>query len=488
MKHKLTNSKLTARLIFYFSAVLLVFAAVVGSLFVFLSSRSAAEVYIEEMQRRAESIAEMLSSMPASSGRHGHNGGYGNYINQLDKIAMCEVWLADERAQTIQMGHDGHNMVYGELPLEAEKMLGRVFQGHTEVSRDFSAVFAVPYVTVGAPIRARDGKVAFALLLHSPVSGAGQAARSGLFILAACMLAALLLAAFLSVLLATRFIRPLRRMEETAGKLIKGDYTARTGVVQDDEIGSLAQSLDELSGRLLQAEKEGEKLEKMRQDFISNISHELRTPVTVLRGSLEVLTGGLIKDPAEMQEYFQQMTADTLHLQRLVNDLLELSRLQNLDFKIEKAELNLPDVVGEAVRSMRRVADKKQVGIKLVNEKGVFPVIGDYGRLRQMLTILIDNAVKFSPEGGSVEITVSEKENGCLISIRDYGCGIPAEDLPHIFDRFYRERSAANQSGTGLGLPIAKEIALRHHALLTCKSENGAEFQIFFPPTAASGV
>lgn len=88
MKHKLTNSKLTARLIFYFSAVLLVFAAVVGSLFVFLSSRSAAEVYIEEMQRRAESIAEMLSSMPASSGRHGHNGGYGNYINQLDKIAM----------------------------------------------------------------------------------------------------------------------------------------------------------------------------------------------------------------------------------------------------------------------------------------------------------------------------------------------------------------------------------------------------------------
>lgn len=168
-----------------------------------------------------------------------------------------------------------------------------------------------------------------------------QAQHDGIFILLFCILAALVFAVLLSVLLARRFIRPLQIMYNVTGQIIKGNYQAKTCIKQNDETGVLAHNIDELSTRLSEAEAERKELDQMRQDFISNISHELRTPVTVIKGSLEVLDEGLVTGQEEMKEYFHQMLADVSQLQRLVNDLLELSRLQNTGFKIEKQKLTL---------------------------------------------------------------------------------------------------------------------------------------------------
>ena len=118
-------------------------------------------------------------------------------------------------------------------------------------------------------------------------------------------------------------------MYNVTGQIIKGNYQAKTGILQNDETGVLAHNIDELAARFSEAESERKELDQMRQDFISNISHELRTPVTVIKGSLEVLDEGLVTGQEEMKEYFHQMLADVSQLQRLVNDLLELSRLQN---------------------------------------------------------------------------------------------------------------------------------------------------------------
>lgn len=467
MKHKITY-----RLIGYFSAVLLLFSLIAGILFWALFAWHTAEIHEDELKERAVSIADTLSqfSRKEHKGR-GQSGGYGAYLRFLDEIAMSEVWLADEHAQTIQVCQNNSSLSYSELPAGAEELISQVFVGNVVSNTEFSPLLEVPSITVGAPVYDADGNTTAAVLLHSPIHGISSAQQDGILILVFCILTALLLAFFLSVLLARHFISPLRKIGQAADKVMNGDYSARTEVRQNDEIGALAANIDGLFVQLANVDEERKKLDKMRQDFVSNISHELRTPVTVIKGSLEVLENGLITAPEEMKEYFHQMSSDTAHLQRLVNDLLELSRLQNTNFKIEKAGLNLTDILKESIRSMQRISDQKQVKILLENEVGNIRFFGDYGRLRQMFMIILDNAVKFAPADSIVSVKMHyEKKETVAVSISDCGSGILPEEIPYIFDRFHKERSEQNKSGSGLGLPIAKQIAERHRITIKCES------------------
>lgn len=468
MKHKITY-----RLIGYFSAVLLLFSLIAGLLFWVLFAWHTAEIHEAELKERAMSIADTLSEFSQKGGYRGRgkSGGYGAYLRFIDEIAMSEVWLADEHAQTIQVCQTNSSLSYSDLPAGAEELISQVFVGNVVSNTEFSPLLDVPSITVGAPVYDAEGNTTAAVLLHSPIYGISSAQRDGILILVFCILTGLFLAFVLSILLARHFISPLRKMGQAADRVMKGDYSARTKVRQNDEIGALAGNIDGLFVQLSNVEEERKKLDKMRQDFVSNISHELRTPVTVIKGSLEVLENGLITDPEEMQEYYRQMSSDTAHLQRLVNDLLELSRLQSTNFKIEKSKLNLADILQEAVRSMQRIAGQKHVEIRLENEAGNVCFFGDYGRLRQMFMIILDNAVKFAPSGSAVSVKMryAGKEK-LMISISDCGSGILPEEIPYIFDRFYKERSEQNKSGSGLGLPIAKQIAMRHHITIQCES------------------
>ena len=175
------------------------------------------------------------------------------------------------------------------------------------------------------------------LLLHSPVAGLQDAIWSGLRILLISLLVAMALGMLLSVVLSWRFTGTIEKMKNIAERLAERDYTARTNIKQNDEIGELARTLDILAERLKLADAESQKLEKLRREFIANISHELRTPVTVIRGSLEALRDGVVTEKADVEEFHEQMYKESLFLQRLINDLLDLSRLQNTDFPIEKA-------------------------------------------------------------------------------------------------------------------------------------------------------
>ena len=285
--------------------------------------------------------------------------------------------------------------------------------------------------------------------------------------------------AFLAALyFAWRFTRPLKIMQQTAEEMTRGDYTLRCGVVQNDEIGELGKALDSLGSRLLIASRESAQLDQMRKDFIANISHELRTPVTVIRGSLDALCDKMVTEPAKVEEYYHQMLAESVYLQRLINDLLDLSRLQNTDFKLEMQELSVGEVLRDAVRAVGQLANKKSIEIVETPDSSLCTVQGDYGRLRQMLVIILDNAIKFTPENGKVVVTLKDR----YISIKDNGPGIAQEDLPYIFDRFYKVKSVENKNGTGLGLSIAKQIAERHNIEVSVISikDSGTEFDFHF--------
>ena len=162
---------------------------------------------------------------------------------------------------------------------------------------EYNSVLDDTMLTVGAPVYDKNGVVKAVVMLHSPVQGMRDAVWAGLRILSYSVLVALVLVSVLSIVLSWRFTKPLNAMKEIAMRLADKDYKARCNINQDDEIGELARTLDVLSERLQLADEESQKLEKLRREFIANISHELRTPVTVIRGSLEALRDGVITEP-----------------------------------------------------------------------------------------------------------------------------------------------------------------------------------------------
>ena len=356
-----------------------------------------------------------------------------------------------------------------ELPQVYRDMFRKGFKGESAVREEYDKRINEMMVLATAPIYDKNGGVEGVLMLRVPVFGLRHAFYEALEVFGWCLVAALILALGAAWFLSMKFTKPLNKMKDTAEKLAAGDYTARSYVKQNDEIGELAATLDSMAVRLEEADKETKQTEKIRKEFIANISHELRTPVTVVRGSLEALRDKVVTEPADVERYYDTMYDETLFLQRLINDLLDLSRLQNVDFPIDKEPLNFCEVIQGAVRSARQLARDKNITVTSELDTPVYKMTGDYGRLNQMLMIFLDNAVKFSPENSSIEVKLASRR----LTITDHGPGIKSEDLLHIFDRFYKTRGEDNKSGSGLGLAIAKEIAERHVIALRMQSEYG---------------
>lgn len=477
------KSRIARKLMLYFAAALFLFTIVIGIIFITLFRAQTIKDHKNDLEKRAISIAGVLADYmnnADSGGGNGMkgNGGYGAYLRFIDDIAMSDVWIVDENLNLItnnQMSRHSYN--YADLPEDADQVVKKVFTGKTTFSEGFSSLLNTPTLTVGTPIEV-GGRIIGAVLLHSPIGGIEDVTMQGINILTVSILAALVFSVILSVFLTYTFTKPLNNMKNSALLLAEGDYTVKTGVRMKDEIGELAEAIDILSERLLIAKQESNKLDKLRRDFVANISHELKTPVTVIRGSLEALCDEVVTGPEQIKSYYRQMLNESLYLHRLINDLLDLSKLQNTDFKIDKQELSLCDILSDVIRSAVHLAREKKIEIRQEFDTQSLTVFGDYGRLRQMLLIVLDNAVKFSAAGSIIHVSLNNR----IVTISDQGNGIPEEDLPHIFDRFYKAKSEENKSGSGLGLAIAKQIADRHNigVVVTSRLNKGTEFQFEF--------
>ena len=240
---------------------------------------------------------------------------------------------------------------------------------------------------------------------------------------------------------------------------------------------------------LVQDISKSERLEQLRRDFVANVSHEFRTPLTVIRGSVEAMVDGTVANSEEIKRYHQRILSETRGLERLVEDLLELSRLQSGKITMNKEKLHIPNLLEDAVKSLRTIAEKKGVIIEYRSKEDIPPVLGDYDRLRQLFVIFLDNAVKYSPQNTKVSVETSLFEiNTLSIIIRDQGYGIAADELTHIWDRFYKIDQSRRDRGTGLGLAIAKHLIELHDALVLVQSEpgKGTVIEIKLPLTSST--
>ncbi len=224
---------------------------------------------------------------------------------------------------------------------------------------------------------------------------------------------------------------------------------------------------------------ESERLEQTRRDYVANVSHELRTPLTALRGLIEPLNDGLVKTEQDRSHYYQIIYKETLRLSRLIDDLLELSRLQSGGVLVERKKFDVIDLIQSFIFTYSNRAE--QLGIDLVAEMPKEPLFADSNadRVEQVLVILFDNALKFTPEGGKIMLQVRDLGEEIELTVKDSGVGIAKEDLPNVFDRFYKADKAHGEPGTGLGLSIAKEIIRLMNGRISVESEpnEGAAFR-----------
>lgn len=485
------RKRVVFKLTVYFTLVLLILSIGVGIVFTILFRNHTVDLYKRNLVNSAVGVSETMAEFsvrmqynrfPFFGFPNRNTFGFTNdahlYISFLNSVTMANVWIIDRDYNFITTGssiYDGSRVyTFNELPANADNIIQKVFEGETTFSEVFGNFFETPTLTVGVPIVSANNEVIGVVLLHSPIDYMQKAIEQGIKTLVISITLALVLSVFLSFTFALAFTKPMNKIKEATLELAKGNYEIKTNVDLDDEVGEVAKAVDVLSDKLAIASKEREKLEKMRKDFVANISHELRTPVTVLRGSIEALCDKVVTDPEQVEEYYAQMLSESIYLQRLVNDLLDLSRLQNTDFTLQKVEVNLCSIIQEVIRSGRRLAQEKNLIINYKRDKDVEVIYGDFDRIRQMILITLDNAIKFSNPNSSIDVEYKKS----TLFITDYGAGINKEDLPYIFDRFYKMRNENNKEGTGLGLAIAKQIAIRHDIDLSVESKE-KEFTTF---------
>jgi two-component system, OmpR family, phosphate regulon sensor histidine kinase PhoR len=224
------------------------------------------------------------------------------------------------------------------------------------------------------------------------------------------------------------------------------------------------------------------KLEQMRKDFVANVSHELKTPVTSIKGFSETLLDGAMNDKEALKVFLRIILKESDRLQSLIQDLLELSKIEQQGFKLNIQEFDLMLILKEINTILRQKAEEKNIKLCLIEENEKAIIQGDLQRLKQVFINLIGNAISYTPVDGIITVTVQENSEKILVKVRDTGIGIEKEEIPRIFERFYRidrDRSR-NSGGTGLGLAIVKHLIEAHHGTIEVTSEvgHGSEFTI----------
>lgn len=289
----------------------------------------------------------------------------------------------------------------------------------------------------------------------------------------------LLLAVLGGSLLSRQALAPISRVTETARRIAHtddlGERIAAPGV--QDEVGRLVSTFNEMLDRL-------QRLFQGQQRFITDLSHELRTPLAAIRGNLEVLQRGAGADPEMLQESLRDIEREVARLSRMVADLLALARA-DAGMHLERRPVQLDALLLEVYREARHLA--RGIEVRLGSEDQV-EIEGDPDRLKQLLLNLVDNALKFTPPGGTVTLSLYREGPWACLSVQDTGPGIAPEDLPHLFERFYRGRTAGRRGGMGLGLSIARWIADEHGGQITVETRagEGSTFTVWLPlPRAA---
>lgn len=456
-------------------AAILVCVAGVSALFYVTTRSNYIDARLNDLKVQANDIAYLASHV-----RTGSVGGFGfgitteNYIN----------WKADNiykefNAYSVVVDRTGQITVYmtadlmNESGLEFDRQhvmdtLAEVLKGEQIIQQQDGP--SGPMFTVAVPWM--DNGVALgAVYIQTAAQTVYAGFRSIAFKVAIAALAVLILTGISIFFITRQMVKPLRVMAQAAGEFAVGKFETRVPVTGSGETRELAKAFNVMAGQL-------GALEQTRRDFVANVSHELRSPMTSMQGFLEGMLDGTIPR-AEYGKYMQIVLDETRRLSKLVGSLLNLSRMENSETQLAFSDFDIHEAIRRVIIANMSQLDEKNMEVTLSFGDEPLYVHADAEQIEQVLINLISNAVKYTPKGGHISVETARDKTCVRVTVRDNGPGVKPEDAPYVFDRFYKaDKSHTVGMGTGLGLAISKRIMEKHgQSIRLLPDTQGAAFE-----------
>jgi signal transduction histidine kinase len=297
---------------------------------------------------------------------------------------------------------------------------------------------------------------------------------------------AIILASLLSYFLSQSFSKPLILINNAAKDIANGNYNTTINLKSSEEIKALGETINNLAGQL-------SRVEKIRREFIANVSHEIRTPLSYLQGYTEILLDGLAESKEDEEKYLNIIMEESIRLRMMVDEILQLSQIEEGYIQMNIRSFSMDSLLKRTIDKVYPIATKRNISIKFnnISDDDLLLCLGDEGKIKQVVINLLHNAIKHSYNYGNILINSYRQNDRIYVCIRDFGEGIPQEDLPFIFDRFYTINKTKSEQSTGLGLAIVKNIIYMHQSEITVNSVlgEGTEFCFWLPAfTESSSV
>ena len=397
-------------------------------------------------------------------------------INLFSKSVKANMFVTDLNGKVLICSEDAGESIYKGLVLK-KSIVNRAIKSQYSEYGTFEGLFKARHYVVGVPIQLTDETdVGLVFAAADAVSFDTLRKDIGSMFLIYSVLAALF--SFVAFFIMTyKMIRPLREMAQAANSFGKGDFSRRLPVNSDDVVGQLALAFNNMAISLSSSEN-------MRRSFIANVSHELKTPMTTIGGFIDGILDGTI-DESKRDQYLRIVSDEVKRLSRLVKSMLDLSRIDAGELGVNICKFNINEIIYQTFLSFEQKIISR--GIRLIGLEKLtgIEVEADIDLLHQVVYNLAENAVKFTNEQGTIEVLTETKHGNCCVTIRNTGMGIPAEELPQIFERFYKtdKSRSIDKKGMGLGLYLTKTIISLHHGEITVSSKEGSfcEFTFFIP-------
>lgn len=454
----------------------------------YFATNVAKDIYIRNLTAQLADKCRMLAQ-----GTPGLENLDGKQVRKLAAAAGCRLTLVRRDGKVLA---DSEADASGMENHSTRPEVVQAFRGAVGSDQRSSATIGAPYLYVAAPVAGGAMAVRLAVPLSTIAVQVDQIRSKMLVSTALAFVPAILIAAVMARFISRRFAIIMAH----AGELAQGNFRSRLAKTGRSEFGQLsqtlnvtAQNLEQTVAQLEHEHSELEKLERIRKDFVINVSHELRTPLASIQGYTETLIDGALGDPNHNMRFLGIIRHNAERLARLTEDLLTLSRIEQKRHRFEFDIHSVNGMIADAVELVYPIAAKSN--IRLVEEPAPEETEAwcDAEAVSQILSNLMENAVKYTPVGGTIAVGARPQGRMVEIYVRDTGIGIPEEDLPRLFERFYRVDKARSRElgGTGLGLSIVKHLVAAHHGAMRVESKvkEGSTFYFTLPvDEAALGI
>ena len=392
-------------------------------------------------------------------------------LDEFEDTLKTKVWYCDEKGDIVARSYpDKLKRVPDNICQLDEKL--NIKKGFT-MTGDFYGTFDGTMISVGLPVMLKSEQKGL-LVLHTSLTELDEIQSDMLSIMYMPFVVMILVVVIVLIYMAGTVLRPISKISDAAREYAKGNFEATTGVNRKDEIGELSDSLEYMAGEL-------SKLDEYRKNFIANISHDFRSPLTSIRGYLQAMLDGTIP-PEKYNRYLGIVLNESKRLTKLTEGLLELNDFDTYGPILKKTKFDVVDVIRSTRNTVEGLCENKNIDFRIVCPAQNTMVFADKMKIGQVIYNIVDNAIKFSPQNGTITATIYNRNEKVFVSIKDEGPGIDKDSKNKVWDRFYKAdiSRGKDKQGTGLGLSITREIIKAHGENIDLISTEGVGSEFVF--------